>query len=240
MYIDLAFVFMYYALTVKGKELRKTEKVFIYISTPFLLVILLLLESKMGMIITALLFPAFLLKYFLPRHSTFKAVATVVALLGLLVIGISKVSRFNALGDVLSGKNRNVESVESNQARMYVWDAACKLIKNRPLEGYGTGDTVALMRQYQQDGMMGIYHEKLNSHNQYLQTMVAVGIPGLLILLANLFIPLVYTIKRKQFVYGMFLMILCVNFLTESMLEQQAGTMFYGLMNSLLMFNFVI
>jgi len=70
--------------------------------------------------------------------------------------------------------------------------------------------------------------------------MVAVGIPGILILLANLFIPMYIAIKRKQFVYLLFLLILCLNFLTESMLDQQAGTMFYGLFNSLLMFNFVI
>jgi len=240
MYIDLALVFMYYALTVKGKELSKKEKIFIFTSAPFLLLILVLLESKMGVIITALLLLIFVVKYFSSKHSPYKTWTMIIVLLGIIISGISRVSRFNALGNLLSGKNNNAPSVESNQARVYVWGAAYKLIKSSPLIGYGTGDTVALMQQYKQDGMMGIYQEKLNSHNQYLQTMVAIGIPGILILLGNLFIPLVYTIKRKQFVYGMFLLILCLNFLTESMLEQQAGTMFYGLINSLLMFNFVI
>jgi O-antigen ligase len=240
MYIDLAFVFMYYALTEKGKELNKNEKLFIYISAPFLLLILILLESKMGMIITALVMLILIAKYFLRKLSTFKAIATVVAVLGLLVIGISKVSRFNALGNLLSGKNRDVQSVESNQARFYVWSATTEVIKSKPLIGYGTGDTTALMRQYQQDGMTGAYREKLNAHNQYLQTMVVLGIPGILILLANLLIPIFIAIRQKRFVYLMFLIILCLNFLTESMLEQQAGTMFYGLINSLLMFNFVI
>jgi O-antigen ligase len=240
MYIDMAFVFMFYAFTTKGIELSKREKLFIYITTPFLLLILVLLESKMGLIITALLFPAFLLKYFLPKHSTLKAVAIVVAVLGLLVIGISKIARFNAMSDVLSGKKVDVQSVESNQARTLVWTAASELIKSKPLIGFGTGDTVALMQQYQKDGMIGIYREKLNTHSQYLQTMLAVGIPGILILLANLFIPVFISIKQKRFVYLLFLLILCLNFLTESMLDQQAGTMFYGLFNSLLMFNFVI
>src|ERR1700679_2422862 len=85
MYIDLAFVFMYHALTTKGKELTKKEKLFIYIAAPLLLLILVLLNSKMGEIVTALLVPTLLLKYFLSKHSTFKAVATVVAVLGLLV-----------------------------------------------------------------------------------------------------------------------------------------------------------
>ena len=240
MYIDMALVFMYYALTKKGKELTKKEKIFIYISAPFLLIILTLLESKMGIIVTALIILIFLLKYFLPKQSTFKTIAGVVAVLGLLIIGISKVSRFNALGNLLSGKNRNVQSVESNQARFYVWNATTEVIKNSPFIGYGTGDTLALMQQYEKDGMTGARREKLNTHNQYLQTMVAVGIPGILILLGNLFIPLFISIRQKRFVYLLFLLILCINFLTESMLDQQAGTMFYGLINSLLMFNFVI
>lgn len=240
MYIDLAFVFIYYALTEKGKEIILREKIFLYISAPFLLLILVLLESKMGIIITALLLIVFLAKYFSSRYSIFKTWAMILVLLAIIIAGITKVSRFNALENLLSGKTTNTASVESNEARVYVWGASSKLIKNSPLIGYGTGDTVALMQQYKQDGQMGIYHEKLNSHNQYLQTMVAVGIPGILILLANLFIPMFLAIRQKRFVYLMFLLILCVNFLTESMLEQQAGTMFYGLINSLLMFNFVI
>ncbi len=241
MYIDLAFLFMYYALAMKGKELKKKEKLFIYISAPFLLLILILLESKMGQIITVLLIIIFILKYFLSKYSAFKAVATVIAVLGLLVIGLSKISRFNALGNLLTNKNRDIKSGESNQARLFVWQAAWEVIKKNPVIGSGTGDAkYALLDQYQKDGMTGAYNEILNAHNQYLQTLVAVGIPGLLMLLANLFIPLFMAIRRKRFVYTMFLLILCLNFLTESMLDQQAGTMFYGLFNSLLMFNFVI
>ena len=54
------------------------------------------------------------------------------------------------------------------------------------------------MQQYEKDGMTGAHREKLNTHNQYLQTMVAFGIPGILILLGNLFIPIFTAIKRKQ------------------------------------------
>jgi len=240
MYIDLAFVFMFYAITAKVNELKKNEKNFIYVSIIFLLVIVILLESKMGQIITALLIPTMLFKYFSSKKSTFKAIAAVIAVLGLLVIGISKVSRFHAMGNLLSGKNRNLKSEESNQARYSAWQASWEVISQHPAFGCGTGDTATLRHQYLKDGMTGAYHNKLNSHNQYLQTAMALGIPGLLILLYNLFIPLVISFKQKRFVYGLFLMILILNFLTETMLDQQAGTMFYGLFNSLLMFNFVI
>lgn len=240
MYIDLAFVFMYYALTTKGKELSKKEKLFIYISAVFLLVMVMLLESKMGQIVTAILIPVFLFNYFLSKKSRFKAVATVIAVVGLLVVGISKITRFHAMKDLISGKNRDVTSEESNQARFYVWQASWKVISEKPIFGYGTGDTATLQHQYLKDGMTGALNNKLNCHNQYLQTTIALGIPGIIILLGNLLIPFFKSIKQKRFVYMMFILILLFNFLTESMLEQQAGTMYYGLLNSLLMFNFVI
>ncbi len=240
MYIDMAFVFMYYALTEKGNELTKREKWYIYIYAPFLLVILILLESKMGTLITVLLFSIFILKYFLSRYSALKTGVAVIVIMGIAIVGVFKFSRFNALNGLINTQQVDVTSVESNQARVLVSRAATEIIKQSPILGYGTGDTLALMNQYKADGMTGIYHEKLNTHNQYLQTMVAVGIPGILILLANFLVPVFISIKEKRFVYFLFLLILILNFLTESMLEQQAGTMFYGLLNSLLMFNFVI
>lgn len=240
MYIDMAFVFMYYALTEKGNELTKREKWYIYIYTPFLLVILILLESKMGTLVTVLLFGIFILKYFLSRYSALKTGVAVIVIMGIAIVGVFNFSRFNALNGLINTQQVNLTSVESNQARVLVSRASMEIIKQSPILGYGTGDTLALMNQYKADGMTGIYHEKLNTHNQYLQAMVAVGIPGILILLANLLVPVFVSIKEKRFVYFLFLLILILNFLTESMLEQQAGTMFYGLLNSLLMFNFVI
>ena len=240
MYIDLAFVFMFHALTKKSSELTKKEKWYIYVCAPFLLIILLLLESKMGTLVTLLLFGIFILKYLLSRYSALKTGVAVIVIMGIAIACVFKFSRFNALNGLLNTQKVDVTAVESNQARVLVSRAATEIIKQSPIIGYGTGDTVALMNQYKADGMIGVYHEKLNTHNQYLQIMVALGIPGILILLGNLLIPAFISIKEKRFVYAMFLLILILNFLTESMLEQQAGTMFYGLMNSLLMFNFVI
>lgn len=240
MYIDMAFVFMYYALTEKSNELTKREKWYIYVYAPFLLIILILLESKMGTLITVLLLGIFTLKYFLSKYSALKTSIIVLVIMAVVIAGVFKFSRFNALDGLINTEKVDVTSVESNQARVLVSRAAVEIIKKKPVIGYGTGDTVALMNQYKADGMTGIYHEKLNTHNQYLQVMVALGIPGILILLGNLLVPAFISIKEKRFVYAMFLLILILNFLTESMLEQQAGTMFYGLMNSLLMFNFVI
>ncbi|HXB11537.1 MAG TPA: hypothetical protein VNZ45_06100, partial [Bacteroidia bacterium] len=86
----------------------------------------------------------------------------------------------------------------------------------------------------------GAEKERLNAHNEYLESAVELGIGGFFCLLACLLLPLYKSIKEHRFVYLMFLIIVILNFLTESMFETQGGTIFYGLFNSLLMFNFVI
>ncbi|HXP50915.1 MAG TPA: O-antigen ligase family protein, partial [Bacteroidia bacterium] len=143
--------------------------------------------------------------------------------------------------NIVATQKLDNKSVESTQARYFVWQSAWALYKTSPIIGVGTGDTEdKLMDQYAKDNVLGALKEKLNTHDEYLQVMIAIGIGGLICLFACLALPFYKSFKEHRFVYAMFLIIIALNFLTESMLETQGGTIFYGLFNSLLMFNFVI
>ena len=80
-----------------------------------------------------------------------------------------------------------------------------------------------------------IYHE-LNSHNQFITTIVSVGIIGLVLLLAYFIIPLVFWIINKKFdvVYFTFLLTVGLNAMFESLFETQKGIIFFCFFNSLL------
>jgi len=65
-----------------------------------------------------------------------------------------------------------------------------------------------------------------NFHNQYLQTFGTIGIFGLLLLLYLLAIPFFKSIKELDYLSAIFLFIVGSSFLTESMLERQAGVSF--------------
>ena len=82
-----------------------------------------------------------------------------------------------------------------------------------------------------------IYHE-LNTHNQYIDTMISAGVVGLLLLLAYFLIPLVFCIRTRRFdmVFFSFLFLVGFNALFESVFEVQKGIIFFCFFNALLFY----
>ena len=78
--------------------------------------------------------------------------------------------------------------------------------------------------------------KEINAHNMFFETMISVGIVGVLLLLAYFVIPLVLWIRMKKFdmLYFSFLMMIGFNALFESVFEVQLGIIFFCFFNSLL------
>jgi O-antigen ligase len=245
MYIDFVFVFIFYLFTDKATELSKKEKIFLISSLFFLEFMLVMLQSKTGLIIGVIVLAVCTARYVLRtkqiKQGLVMSACTVVMAVLLYSFVVNGYSRIASASNIVATQKLDNKSVESTQARYFVWQSAWALYKTSPLIGVGTGDTEdKLMGQYAKDSVLGALKEKLNTHDEYLQVMIAIGIGGLICLLACLVLPFYKCFKERRFVYAMFLIIVALNFLTESMLETQGGTIFYGLFNSLLMFNFVI
>ena len=77
---------------------------------------------------------------------------------------------------------------------------------------------------------------EINAHNMFFETMISVGIIGVLLLLAYFVIPLVLWIKTKRFdmLYCSFLLMIGFNALFESIFEVQLGIIFFCFFNALL------
>lgn len=80
---------------------------------------------------------------------------------------------------------------------------------------------------------------EINAHNMFFDTIISVGIIGLLLLLAYFVIPLVLWIKTKRFdiLYCSFLLMIGFNALFESVFEVQMGIIFFCFFNALLFRN---
>ena len=137
--------------------------------------------------------------------------------------------------DIKNGGALPGDTSKSTADRMMIWKVSAGIIREHPLVGVGTGDAQkALTEKYQSAGMTKALQKNFNAHNQYLQTSIAIGFPGLIALLYILVVPVVPAFRRKDYIYLMFLLIFAVNILFESMLERQAGVIFYALFNVLL------
>ena len=78
--------------------------------------------------------------------------------------------------------------------------------------------------------------KEINAHNMFFDTIISVGIVGLLILLAHIIIPVVLWIRTRKFdmLYFSFLMMVGFNALFESVFEVQLGIIFFCFFNALL------
>jgi len=212
----------------------------------FFTFIIVLLSSKMGLISLVLLFVGFTI-YLIISQKRY--------LIGGVALGIILASVFSLVQFVpeIGGRVKNAihamtnppkdnSELESTAVRMLIWKAANSVIAKNVVYGAGTGDGKdALLSEYQERGMVGAYEHTLNAHNQFYQVTVSLGFIGFILLLSCLILPLFGVYPSPSSIYILFLLIIIFNFIPESMLEVQAGVMFYAFFNSLLCFctNFV-
>jgi len=200
---------------------------------------LVLLSSKSGIITMAISVIFMFLFLFIRKKYLFVSVLTLVLLVSVFfVVKFAKVTTermMTAIDTFLNYQAVSSTAEESTSERILVWRASAQIIKNNPLVGVGTGDVKEeLMCEYQNENISYAIEKSLNAHNQYLQTGVAIGIIGLLFLLFTLFAPMFKAIELRDWIYFVFLFLIVINLLFESMLERQAGVVFYAFFNALL------
>lgn len=133
----------------------------------------------------------------------------------------------------LSGNKTQYNSVS---LRFMLWETGYEVIRQHPLFGEGTGDAKdKLMEEAGKKGYAVIVEKNLNYHNQYMQTMAAIGFPGLVALLGAIIYGFIYGIKKNDYLCLSFLTIIVTSFLTESVLERQTGVIYYAFFSALFM-----
>lgn len=218
------------------------KKVYLILAAFFLVLLIVLSASKMGMF-SCLLFVAFAaFKLFYERFNKWLAITSVLILLSsLLFVAFSVPSlknRIHWMIEAVTSPTQNT-SAESSAVRINVWKSAVELIVEDPLIGYGTGDVKQeLTKRYQKNKMSSAFEHEYNAHNVFLQTGVALGLLGLFTVLFLCFAPFFISDYRKKDLFLFFLVLITLNFLVESMLDRQAGVIFTAFFYSILATNF--
>lgn len=234
MYLNFALWLLFYLIV---------ERV-IRFSLGYLLLVLLfvsviiLLSSKAG--IVSLFISACLLLFYLINKGFRKwaaliilSLVTVVAIVYFFVPSVAE--RFHVVKTLFTEKQSS--QFDSNVGRQQVWQSSMRVIRENYLFGTGNGDVKdALLKQYETYGYKEVLSRKLNTHNQFLQTLTGLGILGLLVFLTSLILSVFYALKERYTPYIGFLILVLFNFLFESMLETQAGTVFYAFFNAFLFY----
>jgi O-antigen ligase len=173
-------------------------------------------------------------------------IAIVLSIVLLQLIPLNFYNRFtqveetvNSIVKPVTPQENSVIPVESNDessssVHLTLWKNAIKLICQHPLFGVGIGDIHdELNKEYSKNNFQFGIGKNFNPHNQYLHTGVSLGVIGILVLLLMLVFPFVYSMKHQEWIYALFILIIFLNSMTESILERQAGILFFSFFNSL-------
>lgn len=113
-------------------------------------------------------------------------------------------------------KNVNYPAV-----RPLIYSNALNLIGQNPILGAGTGDVKQVMNDLYK--RYGVPYSQFNAHNQFLQTAIALGCVGLLLLLMIYFCFALRLFDREAWLLVSAVLLSAVCMLTESVLERQMG-----------------
>jgi O-antigen ligase len=242
MYFCVAISWLLLNLLNNSKTDHRLSNVLKVIVVLFFSFIIVLLSSKMGLLTMILIYTCFMIYFIISRRKFLIGIVgltlIIASVYSLIHFVPSVCARVNNAVIAMSRSSTNQAESESTAVRMLIWSAANKVISEHLIFGTGTGDAKdVLIKEYEKRGMLGALEHKLNTHNEFYQVFVSLGLIGFIFLLLHFLYPLMVAFKNKNIIYILFLLIIFINFIPESMLETQAGVMFFAFFNSILCFS---
>jgi hypothetical protein len=233
MYVCTSILFIHY-FEILHPSLQKMKYLIYFLFAVFAV----LASSKIGivclvMVLGILLFETLKRKY--PFWITLSIITGAIVLIISVVYMIEPVrNRFiNVIQNIEQPLDKS--STESNMVRRLVWIADEKVVERMPWYGYGVANVnKVLSKEYEELDFTGAKQRNLNAHNQYYQTLIGLGWPGLLALTLIHLDFLFYGILQRKRVWLYILLVMVLNFLVESMLQRAAGSIYFAFISVLL------
>lgn len=210
----------------------------------FNVLVIVLLSSRTQMFSLVSIGTIFILYYSYSKKQLFRGISFILFLytISLTLILLNPISRerFSQAINPRVHYSENEHGEGGLSLRLYKWKYTIVAIQNSLLFGTGTGDAQdVLQKVYKEHDFKIGYENEFNPHNQYLQSTLELGLVGLSTLILSLVVPFYYAYKKHVWIYLIFILILSIGFLTESILELNKGIVFYSFFNSFLAFNFL-
>jgi O-antigen ligase len=241
MYLSFAFFIVLFFLIEKIKTHSLKYKIGSGILAGWFFIIILLLSSRMTILATVSILGISFLAWMYSQQQFWKGIGISLLAIVLLFFSIKNLSSVNQRTQAAINSAINKDSTKINRApRINLWNAAFTVIKENLIIGTGTGDMQdELVKIYQERNYERALQDNFNPHSQYLQTTATLGILGGALLLLYLMAPFWFAFQQKDYLYLLFLSLVMMSFLTESILQTQRGTLFFGFFYTFLAMRFL-
>ncbi len=216
-----------------GNAYEKSVRIILFVSGLLLLVSLYFISSRAGILAGILLIPVY---FFIRLRNRKGSRLTFLIILATLLLSLPLLLK-NQRVQYLYDKFTSQETVGENkqEPRMIIWKSSFSLIKKNILFGVGIGDVRnELANEYENLGEAEMAQKRLNAHNQFIEVFLENGIIGLVLFLFMLANMAYIAVKDKNLIYGMFLFIILLFFMFETILYRLAGVSFFALFSFLL------
>ncbi|MGA2406184.1 MAG: O-antigen ligase family protein [Bacteroidales bacterium] len=193
------------------------------------------LSSRAGILISLILVPLYFIIKFREFGKKRFAWLWIILVIIILLPFIIKNQRVDYLYGRLFHKQIGYE--RKRDPRFLIWKSAFEIARKNVLLGVGIGDVrTVLILEYKRIGEEQMAIERFNAHNQFLEVLLENGIIGLGFFI-SMFICMFYIVlSDKNLLYGLFIMILFMFFMFETVLYRLAGVSFFSLFSFLLIY----
>ncbi len=220
------------------KSVKEIHKVFWSVVLVCLLISVYLLASRAEILAAFIATLVYLL--FKLRIRSVKKTIGFLTIIGLIIFFIlipvfKSNPRFSSYFDEQSKEELSSKILE--ESRLTIWKSSLILIKNNFIFGVGTGDIQdELNKEYSLiPGNNLAIQNNLNAHNQYLEVQLENGLIGTILFLSVFGLMVYIALKEKNTLYLIFVIIVFISFMFETMLNRLGGVAFYSLFSFLLL-----
>ena len=227
MYFIMAALVSFYLYTI-----RFTRRFIFFLVFAILFVLaVLMLSSRMEIMALLVICSLGIIKWAKDKG---KLKLTFPMLIGLFVVAAAVISlsptnraRFVEMFDFNSDYTENRWGGRS--LRLQKWKYSSEIIADNFIFGVGLGDMQDELQEVyiENDFELG-YSYKFNSHNQYVQTALGLGLIGLLAFSFILFYAFQTSWKSQDWLFFSFILLFALSCITESMLLRQKGAIFFA------------
>jgi O-antigen ligase len=217
------------------KLIKRSRRIFWLVISIILLLSIYLLSSRGEIFATILAVPMyFLFRYKAIGINRIAGLIIILCIFILIPVCISNPRFYYYFG---KGSNVELSNRIPKESRIAIWKSAFNIIGRNFIFGVGTGDIQnELNKEYYRSGDKDLASVKnLNTHNQFIEILLENGSIGLILFITFIGMMLYISISEGNILYIMFILIVFVSFLFETMLNRLAGVSFFALFSFLLL-----
>jgi hypothetical protein len=128
-------------------------------------------------------------------------------------------------------KKQNLKNQTVSQ-RLFFWKKGLEIFLKAPIFGYGPGGSKVEYKEYYKTNETPLF-----AHNQFLTQLINLGIFGFIIWITIIFYVFTQIKKELISIFIPYLVLMFLSFLSDDMLEVQAGVTIFSLIGTIMLFS---